>query len=97
MFDHYDNLSFLEDLNASLNENEMGSFCFLNDLTRLIHQPTRYKSSDESTCIDLILTIRSNYFRHNNVLEAGLSKFHMMVATGFEMGFQKMKPHCGLQ
>ena len=38
VFYHYDNLTFLVDFKASLNENEMGSFCSLNDLTSLIHQ-----------------------------------------------------------
>ena len=90
---NYDNVIFLGDFNTCINDNAMKSFCFLNDLTSLIDQPTCYKNPDKPTCIDLILANRPNYFQQNNVFETGLSDFHMMVVTELKMGFQKLKPH----
>ena len=90
---NYDNVIFLGDFNTCTNDNAMNSFCFLNDLTSLIDQPTCYKNPDKRTCTDLILTNRPNYFQQNNVFETDLSNFHMMVVTELKMGFQKLKPH----
>ena len=90
---NYGNLIFLGDLNKCINDNELTSFCSLNNLTSLIDKATCYKNPDKPTCINLILMNRSNYFQQNNVFESGLSDFHMMVATELKMGFQKLKPH----
>ena len=90
---NYDNVIFLVDFNTCINDNAMKSFCSLNDLTSLMDQPSCYKNPEKPTCIDLVLTNRPNYFQKNNVFEAGLSDFHMMVVTELKMGFQKLKPH----
>ena len=58
---NYNNIVFLGDSNTCINDNAMTSFCFLNDLTSLIDQPTCYKNPDNSTCIDLTFTNRSHY------------------------------------
>ena len=60
---NYDNVIFLGDFNICINDNAMTSFCSLNDLTSLIDQPTYYKNPNKSTCIDLILMNRPNYFQ----------------------------------
>ena len=41
----------------------------------------------------MILTNGPHYFRDNNVFETGLSDFHLMIATEFKIGFQKMQPY----
>ena len=94
---NYDNVIFLGDFNTYINDNAMTFFCSLNDLTSLIDQPTCYKNPHKLTCIDLILTNRSNYFQQNNVFETGLSDFHMMLATELKYGISKTETsHCGL-
>ena len=45
------------------------------------------------TCTDLIPMNCSYYFKQNNVIETGLSDFHMMVVTELKMRFQKLKPN----
>ena len=82
---------FLGDFNTCINDNAMKSFCSLNDLTRLIDQPTCYKNPDKP--IDLILTNRRNYFQQNNVFETGFFDFYMVVVRELKMGFQILKPH----
>ena len=62
------------------------------DFSSLIYKPTCYKNFDKPKCIDLILTNKPSYFQHSNVFETGLSDFHLLTATEFKMGFQKLKP-----
>ena len=89
----YDNVIFLGDFNTCINNNAMTSFCSLNNLRSLIDQPTCYKNPHKPTCIDLILNNRPNYFQQNNVMEIGLSDFHMTVVTQLKIEFQNLKPH----
>ena len=70
-----DNVILLGDFNTCINDNAMKSYCSLNDLTSLIHQPTCHKNPDKPIFIDLILTNRPNYFQQNYVFETGLSNF----------------------
>ena len=62
----------------------MKKFCDINCLKHLIKVPT--------TCIDLILTNRPNLFQHSSAFETGLSDFHLLTVTEFQMGLQKLKP-----
>ena len=88
----YDNCIFVGDFNVCVKEKSMEAFCSLNEFSSLNDKPTCYKNFDNPTCIDLILTNRPSYFQHTNVLETGLSDFHLMVVTQFKMGFSKLAP-----
>ena len=50
-----------------MSDKAMEDFCSLNNLESLIKKPTCYKSRENPTCIDLILTNRSGYFQHSKV------------------------------
>ena len=70
----------------------MKDFCDINYLKSLIKEPTCFKNSDKPTCINLILTNRSNLFQHSSTFKTGLSDFHLLTVTEFKMGLQKLKP-----
>ena len=93
---NYENVIFLGDFNTCINDNEMTSFCSLNDLISLIDQPTCCKNPDKPTCIHLILMNHPNYFQQNHVFETGLSDFYMMVATELKMESKTETSYCGL-
>ena len=70
----------------------MSSFCDTFDLTSLIKEPICYKTPDNPSCIDLILTNKPLSFQNSCVVETGLSDFHRMILTVTKMTFQKLKP-----
>ena len=52
----YDNLLFLGDFNAGVEETSVKNVFRSYNLTSLINKPTCYKNPDRPSCIDLILT-----------------------------------------
>ena len=64
------------DFNVAMSDIAMGKFCSLSNLESLIKKPTCYKSHENPTCIDLILTNKPGYFRRSNVFETEISDFH---------------------
>ena len=55
-------------------------------------KPTCFKSVDNPSCIDLILTIHLKCFQNFGVYETGISDFHKLTFTVFKIFFQKSKP-----
>ena len=53
--------------------------------------PTCYKSTENPTCIDLILTNRPRSFQNSTALDVGLSDFHLFTLTVLRTSF-KRKP-----
>ena len=70
----------------------MKEFCSLNGLKNLINEPTCYKNSEKTTCIDLILTDQPTLSQRCAVLETGLCDFHLLTVTEYKMSFQECKP-----
>ena len=70
----------------------MKSFCNLKGSNSLISVITLFKNLNEPTCIDLILTNKPSHFQHSSFFETGLSDFHLLTVTEFNMGFQKQMP-----
>ena len=52
----YDNLLFLGDFNAGVEDTTVKNFCRIYHLTSMINKPQGYKNRDRPSCIDLILT-----------------------------------------
>ena len=58
----YDNVILIGDFNSEIKEEDMAEFCCLYNLTSLIKDPTCFKSTENSSCIDLILTNKTRSF-----------------------------------
>ena len=82
----------LGDFNSTVNEEEMADFCDMYDLHNLIKEPTCFKSIENPSLIDLILTNRTNNFQHSRVVETGLSDFHKMTVTVMKNHSKKKEP-----
>ena len=52
----YDQLLFLGDFNAGVEDSSVKNFCSSYNLTSMINRPTCYKNPEKPSCIDLILT-----------------------------------------
>ena len=80
------------DLNSEINEEGMGIFCNTYNLKSLVKEPTCFKSIENPSCVDLILTNKFLYFQHTSVIETGLSDFHKLTVTQMKAKFTKQKP-----
>ena len=88
----YENVVFLGDFYAEIEETAMKSFCESYNLTNLIKQATCFKSPKKPSCIDLILTNRPKTFQTTCVIETGLSDFHRLTVSVLKMHFRKLSP-----
>ena len=88
----YDNVIILGDLNSEIDEESMEEFVNLYNLNSLIKVPTCFKSKENPSCIDLILTNKPHSFQHSTVLETGLSDFHLLTVTVLKTTFRKGPP-----
>ena len=70
----------------------MEQFCASYNLKSLIKEPTCFKSVDNPSCIDLILTNHPKCFQNSGVYETGISGFHKLIFTVLNSYFQKAKP-----
>ena len=88
----YDNFVVLGDLNTEISNSFMEQFCASYNLKSLIKEPTCFKSVDNPSCIDLILTNHPKCFQNSGVYETGISDFHKLTFTVLKTYFQKAKP-----
>ena len=77
----YDQLLFLGDFNAGVEDSSIKTFCSSYNLTSMINKPTCYKNPEKPSCIDLILTNYPRSFQNSCAIETGLSDFHKLVVT----------------
>ena len=88
----YDNYLCIGDLNAEEGETRMGEFLNRYGLNNLVKEPTCFKSLDNPTCIDMILTNRCRSFQNTTCLANGLSDCHKLVISVMKTKFEKLKP-----
>ena len=89
---NYENLLLLGDFNSEMCEEHMKNFCETYNLTNLITDPTCFKSVNNPSCIDVMLTNRSACFENSTVIETGLSDCHKMTITVMKKYFKKREP-----
>ena len=87
----YGNFIVLGDLTTEFSNSFMEQFCASYNLKSLIKEPTCFKSVDNRSCIDLILTNHPKCYQNSGVYEAGISDFHKLTFTVLKTYFQKAK------
>ena len=60
--------------------------------TKLVKEPTCFKSIDNPSCIDHFLTNSPQSFQNTSTITTGLSDFHKMVVTVMKSTFPKAEP-----
>ena len=88
----YDTFIVLGDLNTEVTNSFLEQFCASYNLKSLIKEPTCFKSVDNPSCKDLILTNHPKCFQNSGVYEIGISDFHKLTFTILKTYFQKAKP-----
>ena len=80
------------DWNSAVTEKEMKDFCEIYNLQNLIKEPTGFKSANNPSSIDIMLTNKKLSFQNSMTLETGLSDFHKMTITVLKRYFKKKPP-----
>ena len=88
----YDNVIIMGDFNSEPHEYDMSEFCAIYGLKNLVKEPTCFKSTENPSCVDLILTNRHRSFQSTITLETGISDFHKMPVTILKTYFKKGPP-----
>ena len=88
----YENLLMLGDWNSAVTEDAMANFCETYGLENLIKEPTCFKSNENPSSIDIILTNKKHSFQNSMTIETGLSDFHKMTVTVMKRYFKKKDP-----
>ena len=74
----YDNIMLIRDFNLTVNNKNLELFTNIFNLESLIRKPTCFQSISQ-TCIDLIPTNHNGIFKNSNVLEVGISYYHISI------------------
>ena len=89
---NFDNFLILGDLNSEMHEEPMKDFCDLYELSNLIKVPTCFKSAENPSSIDVILTNTKKMFQNSTAIETGISDHHKLVVTVMKIYSEKQKP-----
>ena len=85
-----DQLLYLGDFNAGVEDSSVNNFCSSFNLTSTINKPTCFKKPDKPSCINLILTNCPKSFQNSCDIEAGLSDFHKLMVRVNKDNLQKI-------
>ena len=80
------------DFNSEVGETDTSVFCDTYNLQNVINTHTCFKSANNPTSIDLILTNKSECFQNLVAIETGLSDHHKLIATVLKTHLNKLKP-----
>ena len=91
VYSTYERVALAGDFNAQVGEKSFDAFLYQHELTSINRYPTCYKNSNNSSCIDHILTNSPmRFFKAENIF-TGLSDFHKLVLSVFKLHFSKAK------
>ena len=85
----YDQLLFLGDFNAGVEDSSVKNICSSQNLTSMINMPRCHKNPEKGSCIDIILTNCPRSFQSSCAIETGLSDFHKLVVTVMKTSYKK--------
>ena len=88
----YDNILMIGDFNSTQEESCMRDFCDTYNLENLIKEPTCFKSTENPSSIDVMLTNAKNSYQNSKAIETGLSDHHKMTVSVLKTFFLKKEP-----
>ena len=91
-YSSYEKRLLIGDFNTETSEPCIDSFIYEHDLQNLVKEKTCFKSVENPSCIDLILTNNAMAFQNTTTVFTGLSDFHKLVLTVLKTSITKSKP-----
>ena len=74
------------------NETILSEFLNAYNAKNIVKNKTCFKSIENPSCVDLIITDKPGSFQHTNVFETGISDHHKLAATVLKAKFTKASP-----
>ena len=74
------------------NETILSEFLNAYNAKNIVKNKNCFKSIENPSCVDLIITDKSGSFQHTNVFETGISDHHKLVTTVLKAKFTKASP-----
>ena len=90
-YSSYEKQLLIGDFNTEISEPRIDSFIYEHDLHNLVKEKTCFKSVENPSCIDLILTNNTIAFQNTTVFTR-LLDFHKLVLTMLKTSITKSKP-----
>ena len=88
----YDHFALLGDFNAQENETTLSEFLNAYNAENIVKDKTCFKSIENPSCIDLVITDKPGSFQHTNVFTTGISDHHKLVTTVMKAKIIKAQP-----
>ena len=85
----YDRFILLGDFNVQENETILPDFLNAYNAKNIVKNKTCFKSNENPSCVDLIITDKPGNFHHTNVFETGILHHHKLVTTVSKAKFTK--------
>ena len=91
-YGQYDKFLLAGDFNVEDTEPILSSFLEQYEAKNIVKNKTCFKSIENPSCVDLLITNSCRSFQHTNVFSTGLSDFHKMAVTVLKTTFVKSEP-----
>ena len=88
----YDQLLFLGDFNAGVEDSAIENFCSSYNLTSMLNKLICFINPDKPSYIDLILTNCPRSFKNSCAIETGLPDFHKLAVIVMKTSYKKSQP-----
>ena len=89
---NYDRFLLAGDFNIQEEKSCIKDFLDQYDAKNMVKENTCYKSMENPSCIDLLITNKSKSFQNTVTVSTGLSDYHKMTLTVMKTTFEKQKP-----
>ena len=86
----HDGFVLLGDFNVQENETILSEFLNAYNAKNIVKNKTCFKSIENPSCVDLIVTDKPGNFHHANVFETGILHHHKLVTTVSKAKFTKV-------
>ena len=88
----YTNFFLAGDFNSEETEPVLTVFLNSHDAKNMVKEKACFKSINNPTCVDLLVSNKEKCFKSATIIHTGLSDFNKMVLVVIKKNFQKAKP-----
>ena len=92
LFSKYTNLFLASDFNNEETETVLSEFLNSHDAKNMVKEKTCFKSMNNPTCVDLLISNKEKCFKSAATIDTGLSDFHKMIPVVSKKKIEREKP-----
>ena len=88
----YTNFFLVDDFTSEETGTVLSAFLNSHDAKNMVKEKTCFKSMNNPTCVDLLISNKEKCFKSATTIDTGLSDFHKTVLLVLKKKFEKAKP-----